>query len=181
MINHSKVKKLPQSSFLSGTVDEKLSQIEEKLVRMNRTGSNYVVGMSPRIPIMDYVAFPEPGSGIILRKLLPTDCVVTAGYLFIENVASGYHPNIHISVDSLGGETSMIKLPVKRFINIVQPNKSISAGQRLTLAIDPPESCSDLWIGFMLEVDKSNVSKSVEMADSLVKLLEQADEELANE
>jgi len=168
-----------RGNLLSGSVSEKIDQIERKLILMNRRTASYVIGIAPRIPISEYIEAPEADTGIILRKILPSNGIITAGYLFIEQLDKKESPQVTISLDNQMGGSS-IKIPVDKATISVHPNISVIAGQRLTLSISPVESCKNIWIGFIFEMSDEGLAKENHLVDKFLSMIGQVDKELEN-
>jgi hypothetical protein len=179
MIRHSRKDKIMKGNLLFGSVEDKLDQIEQKLIIMNRRNASYVIGMAPRIPMSSYVNEPEQETGIILRMLIPGDGIITSGYMFIEDFDKKANSQVAITVASPASE-STINIGIDKAITAMRPNTPVSAGQRLSIAITPIDSCKKIWVGFMLELANDNVKKDYEMADKFMQLIDQADEDLTD-
>jgi len=179
MIRHQRQDRVKKGKLLYGSIGDKLDQVEQKLIMMNRRNASYVIGMAPRIPMSSYVNEPELETGIIMRMLIPGDGIITSGYMFIEQFDKKAEPQVAITVASPAGG-STINLAVNKAMTTMSPNTPVSAGQRLSITITPAESCKKIWIGFMLELAADNVKKDYEMADKFMQLIDQADEDLTN-
>ena len=178
MITHRPRPRPGVGKLLAGSVNEKLEQVEQKLIHLGSRAS-YVIGLAPKIPISNYVDKPEAETGVIFRQLFPSNGTVNIGYMFIEELDTKADVNVTIKLDSQTGGSSII-LPITKKSLVINPDIAIEAGQRLTISISPPDSCSKIWSGFVFEISEDQVVKEQKMTEQLVNLLDQADEDLNN-
>ena len=163
--------------LLTGSITDKVNQVERYLRKaMHR--KNYVVGVTPPIPVFDYIKQPDD-DGTVFRKLMPGNGKITVGCMWIDELNTQLAPQAVLTVDGpLGG--GHVKIPIQRQATSVQPNMDIQFGQRLSLAIEPVEACQGIWTAFLFEVEPNQLSTERQLVDGFLKLVEEADEELEN-
>ena len=169
----------PQRKLLIGSTNEKFDRIEKYLHYLKRKQANYVIGVTPPIPVFDYCSVPEPGTGMVFRKLMPGNGKITVGCMWVDELDRKLNPQAVLTVDGpMGG--GHVKIPIQRQATSVQPNMDIEFGQRLSLAIEPVEACKGIWTAFLFEVETRQLSRDQQMLDGFLELVEQADEDLEN-
>ena len=167
----------PQRPLLKGSVNEKLDMVE-RLLRKAMHRKNYVIGVTPPIPVFDYIKQPDE-DGVVFRKLLPGNGTITVGCMWVDELNKQLNPQAVLRVEGpLGG--GHVKIPIQRQATSVQPNLVIEFGQRLSLSIEPQAACSGIWTAFLFEIEPNQLSTEQQLADGFLKLVESADEELEN-
>ena len=163
--------------ILKGSFDDKLSQVESYMRRANRQ-QNYVIGVTPPIPVFDWKDQPDD-DGVVFRKLMPGNGKITVGCIYIETLDKKLEPKAVLTIEGrLGG--SNVNIPLDRQMLSLQPNMPVEFGQRLTLSIDPPEACKGIWTAFLYEVDVKHTQEHQQLVNGFLALVEEADEELDN-
>jgi hypothetical protein len=164
--------------ILKGSFDEKLKQVENYMRRANRQ-QNYVIGVTPPIPVFDWKDQPDD-DGVVFRKLMPGNGKITVGCIYIETLDKKLEPKAVLTIEGrLGG--SNVNIPLDRQMLSLQPNMPVEFGQRLTLAIDPIEACSGIWTAFLFEVDMSQTKKDKQLVEGFLALVEEVDADLDEE
>jgi len=164
--------------ILKGSFDEKFKQLETVIRRMSRRQGNYIIGLTPPIPVFDYCKEPD-ADGMVFRKLMPGNGTITIGCMWVDELNNQLNPQAVLTVEGpLGGGN--VKIPIQRQATSVQPNMTIEFGQRLSLAIEPVEACKGIWTAFLFEIEASQLSKDQQMIDGFLQLVEQVDEDLEN-
>ena len=164
--------------LLTGSINEKLDRTDQLLRRMNRRRGNYVIGVTPPIPVFDWTQQPDD-QGVVFRKLMPGNGKITLGCMYVETLDKRLNPKAVLDVEgSLGG--TRVNIPINRQTLSIEPNMPVEFGQRLTLSIDPPESCSGIWTAFLFEVDVKHSQTQQQLMNGFLELAEMADEELDN-
>jgi len=166
-----------QRPLLRGSITDKVEQVE-KYLRKAMLRKNYVIGVTPPIPVFDYIKQPDE-DGVVFRKLLPGNGRITVGCMWVDELNKQLNPQAVLRVEGpLGG--GHVKIPITRQATSVQPNMSIEFGQRLSLSIEPQAACSGIWTAFLFEIEPNQLSTEQQLADGFLKLVESADEELEN-
>jgi hypothetical protein len=164
--------------LLKGSFDEKLKQVDKMLRRMHRRKNNYVIGVTPPIPVFDWTRTPDE-DGVVFRKLMPGNGRITIGCMYIEKLDMPLNPQAVLTIDGRFGG-SKVNIPIGRQAISVEPNMPVEFGQRLTLAIEPPEACEGIWTAFLYEVDVKHTQEHQQLVNGFLALVEEADEELDN-
>jgi len=159
-------------------VNDKLSQIERQLIMLNRRRGNYVIGITPPIPVFDWTQNPD-SDGVVFRKLMPGNGKVTIGCMYIEQLDKRALPKAVLTVDGVLGGTK-INIPITKQALSVNADMFVEFGQRLTLSIEPTDSCSGIWTAFLFEVDIKHTQQERQLMDGFLQLVENAEEELDN-
>jgi len=166
-----------QRPLLKGSVNEKFKLIERYLRKAMRR-QNYVIGVTPPIPVFDYIKQPDE-DGVVFRKLLPGSGRITVGCMWVDELNQQLKPQAVLKVDGpLGG--GHVKIPIKRQATSVQPDMTIEFGQRLSLSIEPQAACSGIWTAFLFEIEQKQLAVEQQLADRFLELVEKADEDLEN-
>jgi len=74
-----------RKSILSGSVEDRFAMVEVHIKQLNRRRGNYVIGVTPPIPVFDYTEKPDE-TGIVFRKLMPASGIVTVGCMYVEEL-----------------------------------------------------------------------------------------------
>jgi len=168
----------PNRSLLKGSVNDKLSQIERQLILLNRRRGNYVIGVTPPIPVFDWTQNPD-SDGVVFRKLMPGNGKITIGCMYIEQLDKKLSPKAVLTVDGVLGGTK-INIPITKQATSVQADMFVEFGQRLTLSIEPAGACSGIWTAFLFEVDVKHTQQDKQLVDGFLELVDVAEEELDN-
>lgn len=59
-----------QKKLLNGSINEKLDQVERYLRHLKTRRGNYVIGVTPPIPVFDWTQQADD-QGVVFRKLMP--------------------------------------------------------------------------------------------------------------
>jgi len=161
--------------LLRGSADEKLIQVEKILRHLNRLRGNYVIGVTPPIPVFDWIQQPDD-HGVVFRKLLPGNGKITMGCMFIEKLDRQVGAQAVLLVEGVLGGTKL-NIPLDRQMITLQPDMPVEFGQRLTLSIEPPESCQGIWTAFLYEVAVQHAQERQQLLNGFMALVEKADEE----
>ena len=164
--------------MLRGSFDEKLKQVERIIRRMSLRQNNFVIGVTPPIPVFDWTKTPDE-DGVVFRKLMPGNGTITIGCMYVEELDQQLIPKAVLTIEGqLGGAN--INIPIDRQMLRIEPRMPVEFGQRLTLSIDPPEACSGIWTAFLFEVDVKHTKEDQQLADGFMALVEDSDEDLDN-
>jgi hypothetical protein len=99
--------------------------------------------------------------------------------MYIEKLDMPLNPQAVLTIDGRFGG-SKVNIPIGRQAISVEPNMPVEFGQRLTLAIEPPEACEGIWTAFLYEVDVKHTQEHQQLVNGFLALVEEADEELDN-
>jgi hypothetical protein len=165
--------------LLKGSFDEKLQQTEKLIRRLNRTRGNYVIGVTPPIPVFDWTKEPDE-DGVVFRKLMPGNGKITIGCMYVREFDKNASPIAVLNIEGQMGGTN-INIPITKQTMSVEANMPVEFGQRLTLSISPIEACSGIWTAFLFEVDARHTQEQQQLVDGFLALVEEADEELDEE
>jgi len=167
----------PRKVLLKGSPNEKFDQVEQ-LLRKAMRRTNYVIGMTPPIPVFDYIKAPDE-NGVVFRKLMPGNGKITVGCMWIDQLDKKLNPQAVLTVDGpLGG--GHVKIPIVRQATSVRPDMLIDFGQRLSLSIEPVDACSGIWTAFLFEIEVKQLSRDQQLLNGFLELAEKANEELEN-
>jgi len=162
-----------ERKLLRGSFDEKLTQVESIIRKMNRRQNNYVIGVTPPIPVFDWVKEPDE-NGVVFRKLMPGNGKITIGCMYVEELNQQLNPQAVLNIEGkLGGMN--IKIPITKQALSIEPLMPVEFGQRLMLSVDPVEACKGIWTAFLFEVDIAHTQKDQQLADGFLALVEEAD------
>ena len=53
------------------SINDKIDSADWHIDQLYRRAGKYVIGSLPPIPVFDYIAEPEPETGVVLRRLFP--------------------------------------------------------------------------------------------------------------
>jgi hypothetical protein len=164
--------------LLTGSVGEKLDKADALIRRLNRRRGNYVIGVTPPIPVFDWTQDPDE-TGVVFRKLMPGNGKITIGCMYVEELNKQLNSQAVLTIEGQLGGTK-VNIPINRQTISVEPNMSVEFGQRLTLSIEPPAACSGIWTAFLFEVDVQHTQTQQQLMNGFMALVEEADEELDN-
>jgi len=167
-----------QKKLLTGSINEQLAQVERYLWHLKIRRGNYVIGVTPPIPVFDWTKHPDD-QGVVFRKLMPGNGRITLGCMYVEQLDKGLNPQAVLDVEgSLGG--TRINIPINRQTLSIEPNMPVEFGQRLTLSISPASACSGIWTAFLFECDIKHTQQQQQLMNGFLELAGLADEELDN-
>jgi hypothetical protein len=167
-----------EKPLLHGSVNDKMNQVERHIRKLTRRRGNYVIGVTPPIPVFDWVQ--EPGeNGVVFRKLMPGNGKITIGCMYVEELNKQLKPQAVLTIDGQLGGTK-VNIPINSQTISVEPNMPVEFGQRLTLTIEPPAGCSGIWTAFLFECNVQHTQTQQQLLNGFLALVEEADEELEN-
>jgi|APSaa5957512622_1039677.scaffolds.fasta_scaffold70954_2 hypothetical protein len=169
---------IQERPLLKGSITDKMEQVEKHIRKLNRRRGNYVVGVTPPIPVFDWTKDPDE-TGVVFRKLMPGNGKITLGCMYVEELNKNMNPQAVLDIEGqLGG--TRVKIPINRQTMSIEPKMDVEFGQRLTLSISPPAACSGIWTAFLFEVDVKHTKEQEQLVDGFMELVEKADKELDN-
>ena len=125
--------------------------------------------------MFDYIAEPEPETGVVLRRLFPGPGKITKGALFIEEYLEKGNVTIRVElVGPLGG--SHVDFPTRQQMVTIEPNLPVDAGFRIKVSIDPLGSVKGVWTSFLYEVGWQQCKNEKFLLEELLALQEQNSE-----
>ena len=164
--------------LLTGSITDKMDRVDALLRRLNRRRGNYVIGVTPPIPVFDWTRDPDE-TGVVFRKLMPGNGRITLGCMYVETLDTKANPQAVLDIEgTLGG--TRVNIPINRQTLSIEPNMPVEFGQRLTLSISPAEACSGIWTAFLFECDVQHSQTQQQLVNGFLALVEEADEELDN-
>jgi hypothetical protein len=164
--------------LLTGSITDKMDRVDALLRRLNRRRGNYVIGVTPPIPVFDWTRDPDE-TGVVFRKLMPGNGRITLGCMYVETLDKNKNPQAVLDIEgSLGG--TRVNIPINRQTLSIEPNMPVEFGQRLTLSISPASACSGIWTAFLFECDVQHTQTQQQLMNGFLALVEEADEELDN-
>ena len=168
----------PQNKLLKGSINEQLAQVERYLRHLKTRRGNYVIGVTPPIPVFDWTQQPDD-QGVVFRKLMPGNGRITLGCMYVEQLDKKLNPQAVLDVEgSLGG--TRINIPNNKQTLSIERNMPVEFGQRLTLSISPASACSGIWTAFLFECDVKHTQQQQQLMNGFLELAGLADEELDN-
>ena len=168
----------PKRPLLKGSPNEKLDMVERYIRYLQARRGNYVIGVTPPIPVFDWTKLPDD-QGVVFRKLMPGNGKITVGCMYVETLDTRLNPQAVLDIEGqLGG--TRFNIPITRQTLSIEPNMPVEFGQRLTLSIDPIEACSGIWTAFLFECDVKHTQQQQQLMNGFLELADMADEELEN-
>jgi len=162
--------------LLKGSVNEKLDQIDRLIRHLKVRSRNYVIGVTPPIPVFDYIDKPD-NDGVVFRKIMPANGIITVGCMWIEEFSRKLELVATLTTEDADGNSS-VNIPVTRQAMGIKPNLPVNFGQRITLSINPAEKCRGVWTAFLFEIDSSEINQQKQLMSGFLELADMAVEEL---
>ena len=167
-----------KKTLLKGSIENKMKQIERLLWHLKVRRGNYVIGVTPPIPVFDYISQPTT-DGVVFRKIMPANGVITVGCMWLDEFDRAKQPMATLSVDDrVGG--SNVSVPVNKRAIRIQPSMAVQFGQRISLSINPVDSCAGIWTAFLFEIEPNQLSADKRLMSGFLELADMAVEELDN-
>jgi len=167
-----------QKPLLKGSLNDKMDLVERYLRHLKVRQANYVIGVTPPIPVFDWTDLPDD-QGVVFRKLMPGNGKITLGCMYVETLDKKMNPQAVLDIEGqLGG--TRVNIPINHQTLSIEPNMPVEFGQRLTLSISPAEACSGIWTAFLFEVDVKHTQTQQQLMNGFLELADRADEELEN-
>jgi hypothetical protein len=158
-------------------VDEsRISHIETIVSRLARRSRTSATGIVTPFPISSYT--DAPVNKVVLRYMFPASGMVTKGAIFIEGMPKE-GVNITVSILNALGKSSQTYFTKRRDL-LLEPNKSIFAGDRLVIEMEqvaPAETLSGIWIAFLW----SPSVKDTQVKQFLIEELDKLEESYGSE
>jgi len=165
-----------EKPLLTGSITEKMDQVEARIRKLYRRRGNYVIGVTPPIPVFDWTKLPDE-DGVVFRKLMPGNGRITLGCMYVETLDTRLNPQAVLDIEGqLGG--TRVNIPINRQTLSIEPNMPVEFGQRLTLSIEPAEACSGIWTAFLFECDVQHTKTQQQLVNGFMALVEESDKEL---
>ena len=86
--------------LLKGSINEKLDRADALIRRLNRRRGNYVIGVTPPIPVFDWTRDPDE-QGVVFRKLMPGNGRITIGCMYVETLNKKVGPQAVLDIDGV--------------------------------------------------------------------------------
>lgn len=150
-----------RKNMLKGSVSEKLDQIDRYIWELKIRSGNYVIGITPPIPVFDYTDTPGV-DGVVFRKIMPSDGVVTVGCMWVDQLDKKQSPIATLIVEDRDGSNSL-NISIDRQALAIKPDMPVKFGQRITLKITPIESCQGIWTAFLFNVARDNLEANQQL------------------
>ena len=99
--------------LLTGSITDKMDRVDALLRRLNRRRGNYVIGVTPPIPVFDWTKEPDE-DGVVFRKLMPGNGKITIGCMYVREFDKNASPIAVLNVEGqMGGRVVVVVVVVQ--------------------------------------------------------------------
>ena len=144
---------------LSGTADERFSQVEKILTRIIGQIPQVITCQIPPVPLSFYAA-EVPEDGVVLRYIFPVGGILKRAAILIDDM--GEHKNISFQATARNDKHMAAQnFSTAKRSNLLKLELPLEAGMAVTVKCEQP--VKGIWIGLLFQV-RADHAETMQMA-----------------